>query len=448
MGFHRYHRAPGHIDDGRQLDLFGASLRCDGAAFEAQHSDALERGLLQFPVDQLGLSVARRFERDAQARLFVADGEIVAAARDDRPPLDAQARHRHIRTVGQFPANPLQRFGCQGEFGIACDRAAVIDQRVAGAALGFSNSAACPIGFRAVGIELQCGLDILLADIGLARFVVNDGTVGKARRVARIDLDRPIKIGKRFVEGFDVAIAEAAPGVGCSRLAIQLDGARKIANSGGEVTDAEIRMPPQNVDLGIPVVEGDGARQILDRIIVPADAQLGRRAAPVGVRKPRVGIHGAGEIADRGVRLAERQQHAPASSERHSALWHQFDGPRIVAQCFVVQTEPVVGARPIGERRRIARCQQDRAIEVADRLFWQAERQQQVAAIVVGCWMFGEKLHGAVEIVDCEFGLTRTGIRDGAIIQDRPAPVVGERGFLERFRVECDRLGNVAAQQG
>ena len=176
---------------------------------------------------------------------------------------------------GEFAAKPLYAIGCKGQLIVASKGCAIIDESFAGAALRFGDCATRPVGFGTLGIELEGGLDVLEADIGLAGFVVDDGAIGEGCRVARVDFNGAVQVGEGVVVGFDKAVAEAATGVGGGGFAVEFDGACEVSDRGGEVADAEVGVAAQDVEFGVAVVEGDGSGEVFNGVVVAADFELG-----------------------------------------------------------------------------------------------------------------------------------------------------------------------------
>ena len=107
-----------------------------------------------------------------------------------------------------------------------------------------------------------------------------------------------------------------------------------------------------------------------------------------------------------------------------------------------------MGAGAVIECGDVAGRQYDSAVEVLQRLFWEAERKQQVAAIVVGRRILGKELHRLVEVFDRRFGLTKANVGHGAVVENGGFAVVGQRVVLQRIRVGADSLAGIAPYQG
>ena len=118
------HRVVVEVEDGDLLDLLRPHGARRDAAGEAQDGDALERRLLDLPLEQFRLSVAGHLQRNAQTAKLVADGVVARALLHDAPVVDAGAGDLAILGVGGIGGEALQAIG--GELQRGCSATAFL----------------------------------------------------------------------------------------------------------------------------------------------------------------------------------------------------------------------------------------------------------------------------------------------------------------------------------
>jgi hypothetical protein len=147
------------------------------------------------------------------------------------------------------------------------------------------------------------------------------------------------------------------------------------------------------------------------------------------------------------MRALGSQMRAASPAQRRGAGRHELDGLGVVGDRPVDLAELHVGTRPVAVGGGIAGRQQQRAVEILDRLPDCAQSQEHVAAVVVDGGVFRVELDRPVEILDRLLLLLAARVRDPAIVEDGRPAVVRQRLVLERLAIDRDRLVNIAAHQ-
>ncbi len=182
---------------------------------------------------------------------------------------------------------------------------------------------------------------------------------------------------------------------------------------------AKISLAAQHVAVGLIDVERDGAREILDGLVIVLDVELRFRAVAIAGCKASISLHGAREIADRGVRAMQGQMSKPPPAQRRRAGWHQLDGLGVIDDGVVDLRKPHIRAGPVVVGGRIPGREHDRAIEILHGLLGEAEREQQIAAIVVDGGELGKQLRREIEILERLPRVPELDVGDAAIVEDR-----------------------------
>jgi len=173
------------------------------------------------------------------------------------------------------------------------------------------------------------------------------------------------------------------------------------------------------------------------------------RLRPIAIAggKTSVCLHRPREIADCRVRPQLGEMRKPAPAERSRIRRQELDRFRVVAHGVVDLTEPHVRASPIVVGSRIAGREHDGPVEIFERLVREAERQQQVAAIVVDGGEFRKELGREIEIFEREPRLPELDIGDATIVENGGPPVVRQRRILQRLGIVVDRLLRLSAHE-